>query len=482
MDDNKRKKHLSFIDTRKMFTLAGAGIIIVVFYLFIGKLGIVLAGIGSFIRALSPIIIGVVISFLLNPIVNKLRVSFRTIFTKLFKKSRPENIKKASDVIAVIITIIVFLALITALFWVLIPSLYDSIYNFYENIDKYSNNVEKYARKVAKNNTQIINIINNYLGDIETTIKELLTKKLLPNMDSYVKAISSGIVGGVKLLLNVVIGIIAAVYILLSKDKFSAQGKKVIYAIFKRETGNRILEGLEFMDGVFSGFINGKIVDSIIIGIICFIFCTIVQMPYAILISVIIGVTNIIPFFGPFIGAIPSAVLVLFESPKMCLVFIIFVIILQQLDGNIIGPLILGDSTGLSSFWVLFAIVVCGNLFGFVGMILGVPTFACLYALLTRILRNGLNKNGLDNDTEYFMALRGFDESGEPVRGPKRRIENSRNKQKREKRLEQLQHSKELLDKVTHHEKSDFEKNNNENNGSDKNTEENNASDKNRNE
>ncbi len=178
-------------------------------------------------------------------------------------------------------------------------------------------------------------------------------------------------------------------------------------------------------------------------------------MPYATLISVIIGVTNIIPFFGPFIGAIPSAFLVLVESPKMCLVFVVFVIVLQQLDGNIIGPLILGDSTGLSSFWVLFAIMVGGNLFGFPGMVLGVPTFACIYALVTIILRDGLNRNGLSNDTEFFVALRGIDEDGKPIKGPKKRYESKKTREKRAKKLEQLQHSKELIGKVTHHEKTE---------------------------
>ena len=241
----------------------------------------------------------------------------------------------------------------------------------------------------------------------------------------------------------------------MSKDTFSAQGKKVIYAIFKREKGNKVLGAIDYIDSVFSGFIYGKIVDSVIIGLICFIFCTIVDMPYATLISVIIGVTNIIPFFGPFIGAIPSAFLVLVESPTMCLVFVVFVIVLQQLDGNIIGPLILGDSTGLSSFWVLFAIMVGGNLFGFPGMVLGVPTFACIYALVTIILRDGLNRNGLSNDTEFFVALRGIDEDGKPIKGPKKRYESKKTREKRAKKLEQLQHSKELIGKVTHHEKTE---------------------------
>jgi len=183
-------------------------------------------------------------------------------------------------------------------------------------------------------------------------------------------------------------------------------------------------------------------------------------MPYAVLISVIIGVTNIIPFFGPFIGAIPSALLVFVESPKMCLVFIIFIIVLQQVDGNILGPLILGDTIGISSFWILFAILLGGNLFGFPGMVLGVPTFACIYSLLIRLIGDGLEKKGLENDTEYFVALRGFDEEGKPIRGPKKRIESQSMRKKREKQMAQLQASKDLINKVTRHDKKSTEDSN----------------------
>ena len=451
MEEDNKNRRFKFIDVQRMLTLAGAGCIIVLFYLLIGRLGVILGVIGGLLKAMTPIIIGCIIAFLLNPLVNKLRVGIRKLMKKAFKDKNPERQVKVSDVLAVVFSILFFIILLGGFLWILIPSLYDSINRLYENLDKYASNIESYIRAIMRNNPDLINIVNNYMDDIEEAIKNLLTQKLLPNMDSVVKAVSTGIWGGVKFVLNFVIGIIAAIYLLLGKDKFSAQFKKLVYAFFNKENGNRILSAVEYVDGVFGGFISGKIIDSIIIGMICFAFCSIVNMPYAVLISVIIGVTNIIPFFGPFIGAIPSAVLVLVESPKMCLVFIIFIIILQQVDGNIIGPLILSDSTGLSSFWVLFAILVGGNLFSFTGMILGVPTFACLYALMTRLLRDKLNKRGLSNNTEYFVALRGFDEDGNPVRGPKQKIISSRDKKKIEKQKAQLQASKNLINKVTHH-------------------------------
>ena len=448
MEDNNKKKHFDLVDIKLMLTLAGAGCIIGIFYILIGHLGSFFSLIRKLLTSMSPIIIGGVIAFLLNPVVNRLRGGFNDLIKRMIPKLSKKRRKKLSDVLAVIFAMLFFLALIAGLLWILIPSLYESINKLYDNFDKYTTNLETWVTKLAKKNPNIVNMLNNYMDDIEKSVKNLFTQTLIPNMDGVVKAVSSGIVGGVKFVFNFVIGIVAAIYILGSKDKFSAQGKKLIYAIFNKQKGNKILNVIEFVDGVFGGFISGKIIDSMIIGAMCFVFCSIVNMPYAVLISVIIGVTNIIPFFGPFIGAIPASVLVLVESPKMCLVFVIFIIILQQLDGNVIGPLVLSDTTGLSSFWILFAILVGGNLFGFAGMVLGVPAFACIYAFMTRLLREGLNKKGLINDTSYFVALRGFDEDGNPIRGPKKVFESASAKRKREKQMEQIKHSKELINKV----------------------------------
>ncbi|MCR5227927.1 MAG: AI-2E family transporter [Eubacterium sp.] len=452
-DEDKKKKRLDIVDVKLMLTLAGAGCIVVLFFLFIGKFSSVIIVVRKLFSAMTPIIIGFVIAFLLNPLVNHLRKSLKSDFTKMLKKTKEASIAKAADALAVTLSVLLFLLVITALLWILIPQLYDSVQNLYNNFDTYVSNVENMVNKLIKNYPDLVSMVNNYMDDIEESIKQVLTDKLLPNMNNIVVAISSGVFGGLKMIMNFFIGIIAAIYILASKDKFSAQMKKIIYSLFDKNKGNAILSTIDYIDAVFSGFIGGKLLDSFIVGAICFIFCKLVNMPYAVLISVIVGATNIIPFFGPFIGAIPSAVLVLVESPKMCIVFIIFILVLQQVDGNIIGPLILADSTGLSSFWVLFAILVGGNLFGFVGMVLGVPTFACIYTFMTRRLKDNLNKRGLENNTDYFVALRGFDENGEPIRGPKKKLESASNKRKRERQLQQLQQSKEFIDKVTRHDK-----------------------------
>ena len=182
-------------------------------------------------------------------------------------------------------------------------------------------------------------------------------------MDTIVVYVSTGIVGGVKVLIDILIGLIVAVYLLGNKDTLCAQGKKLIYAIFDKEKGNTVLHGFSYVNSVFGGFLNGKIVDSVIIGLLCSIALQFLKMPYSTLISVVIGCTNIIPFFGPIIGAVPCGVLVLLDNPKKCIVFIIFIIILQQLDGNVIGPLILGDSTGLSGIGFFFYSYRRGKLF-----------------------------------------------------------------------------------------------------------------------
>ena len=211
-----------------------------------------------------------------------------------------------------------------------------------------------------------------------------------------------GIFGFVLALKNFLLGIIVSIYLLLSKETLLAQVKKTILALFNKKTCEKTFMIYHKSNGLFIGFITGKIIDSLIIGILCFIGMTIFKMPYSVLISVIIGVTNIIPFFGPFIGAIPSALLILLAKPSFLLPFLIFVFVLQQFDGNILGPRILGDSTGLPAFWVLFSIFLGGGLFGFVGMLLGVPTFALVYALFRTFIEHRLESKNLPKETDAY--------------------------------------------------------------------------------
>ena len=226
-----------------------------------------------------------------------------------------------------------------------------------------------------------------------------------------ISGVYTSVVSVVNLVKNALIGIIVMLYLLNIKDTLTAQAKKVIYSLFPLPAANEMVETWRYIHSVFGGFIIGKLVDSLIIGILTFIWLSVIKMPYTVLISVIVGVTNIIPFFGPFIGAIPSAVLVLLVNPKKCVWFLLSILVIQQLDGNIIGPKILGNSTGISSFWVLFSILLFGGILGPVGMIIGVPTFAVIYRLTAKWINRRLKKKELSTITDDYGTLDHIDEN-----------------------------------------------------------------------
>lgn len=424
--------------------------VVVLFSAMLGRIGTIFSIINKIFRAGAPLIVGFVIAFLLNPIMTFFeKVIFKGL-KKMLPKIEEKTVKKIATSVSVALSVAIFVALIAGLLVILIPQLTESIEKLIGSFPTYIQEIELWAKKQLSNNEELKLIVGNYLNNFENSAMTFLQENILPNMNTIVSKVSSGIVGGVRFVFNFIIGIIIAVYILADKEELAAQGKKVIYSVCSKEKGNEVLNGIDYIYSVFGGFINGKIIDSIIIGLICALFCQLVEMPYAVLISVVIGVTNVIPFFGPFIGAIPTAFLVLVEDPKMCIIYIIFVLILQQVDGNILGPLILGDSTGLSGLWVMFAILIGGNLFGFAGMLLGVPVFACVYTFLTILLRDKLKKQGMTNETEYFMGLRGFDSDGNPVYGPKKKRESAKGRKKRLKQQERLQKAKETIADTVH--------------------------------
>ncbi len=372
--------------------------------------------IGTFFSALSPFIIGLVLAFLLNPIMVYLRRGFAYLFGKKLKKMDYDKAFRVSKTPCLIATVLILLLVIAGIIRLIIPNLVISLQDLYDNMPTYLDNAQAWVEKMFAKNDKLEGQLSNIIQFASEHASTFLADKILPNMDEILLTVSGGLVTGVTAIFNFLVGIIVAIYLLNSKDVFIAQGKKIVYCIFSKRTGNRILEGLNYANSVFGGFINGKIIDSIIIGILCYIFTAAVGMKYAVLISTIVGVTNIIPFFGPFIGGIPGALLALMDDPIMFIIFVPFVLILQQFDGNILGPLILGDSTGLSGMWVLLAILVGGDLFGVMGMILGVPVFACIYAFFAVQLRDKLREKNLSSKTEDYFRLKGFnEETGEPI-------------------------------------------------------------------
>ena len=401
------------------FAVIAAGVL---FYFSIDYMGDLVKAIRSLMGILSPFIWGLVISYLLVPSMMMYeRKLFRPLVASI-KKRRPKVTlsKKLPRVLALILAEIVMLLLIAALIYLIVPQVYDSISAIITNSPAYFESASKAIDNLLHDFPEIEMYATKVFGNITETLTKWATNTLLPSMENIVTNITTGVFSVVKAVYNIVIGMIVSIYILYNKEPFIAHYRKTLYCIFKPEKARKISSALRFADRTFMGFIVAKLLDSAIIGMICYVGCVVMRMPYDLLISVIIGVTNIIPFFGPFIGAIPSALLVLLVDPKMCLWFVIFIIVLQQIDGNIIGPKILGTSIGINGFWVLFSIVFFGGLFGFWGMLLGVPTFVIIYTAVERAVNRKLESRDLPTDASVYANLDYIDPvTHKPV--PKRR-------------------------------------------------------------
>ena len=355
----------------------------------------------------TPIIFGVSLAYLLNPLMRFIENKvIKPIWDKIKNKNKPHLKEKIGNrAIAVAITMLLFVFALYGLIILIVPQVTSSIQNIIMRIPIYMNNVNQWFSELMENNPDVNDLMEEYWIDIENWF----TSKLVPMLQDSISSVSGSLVGGVvglfSTLLNFVVGIIISVYLLLSKEKFCAQVKKITYALLNEERANNLINNTRYTDKIFGGFITGKLLDSLIIGVLCYICMIIMKMPYPALISVIVGVTNVIPYFGPFIGAIPSALLIFMVNPNKCLTFVIFIFILQQFDGNVLGPKILGESTGLSSFWVIFAITVFSGFFGVFGMFIGVPVFAVIYATAKTFINQRLEKKKLPVSTDYYKEF-----------------------------------------------------------------------------
>ena len=365
-------------------------------------------GFGSAISTLTgilmPFIYGAVIAYLLKPVCNSIESFLRRFI--------PEKMHGLVNVLSVALTILFGLLLIYALCMMIIPQLITSVTTLYYTAQRNLAKFVQWANHVEfiENNQQIMNMLNSAYATISTSFDDLIKTRLLPSMQNILSGAAVGVVNVVTWIKNFVIGLIVSVYLLASRKKFGQQGKLILYSLVKPRWADLIMEEVRYADRMFGGFINGKILDSAIIGVLCYIACLIFKFPSALLVSVIIGVTNVIPFFGPFIGAIPATLLILIQNPIKALWFVLFVLVLQQVDGNIIGPKILGNTTGLSSFWVLFAILLFGGLWGFVGMIIGVPLFAVIYDIIKKLVIHGLQRH-----QELTLLNSYHDQFGDPA-------------------------------------------------------------------
>ena len=388
--------------------------------------------------ALQPIIIGGILAYLLNPILCFLESRLQQIF--LHRAKDKAAAKKNIRVVASIATILFFILIVVMIFYLMIPALIASITRLVDSMDERLEAFiiwyENYDFKLNLFGKKPI-AWENYLTTAINYVRDWFDTSVVPRMQEYVTVITSGVYSFVIMIKNVLIGLIVAVYMLMDKERFEGQTKKILFACLPTETANNVLQTTHQCNKIFGGFVIGKIIDSIIIGLICFIVCTIIQMPYTLLVSVIVGITNIIPFFGPLIGAVPCLIIITINRPLYGLYFLIFILILQQVDGNIIGPKILGNTTGLSSFWVIFAIMIGSSLFGVSGMLIGVPVFAVIYYLVKRLIEHLLQRKKLTVDTlEYTTVTSVNPENGQLKRDDWNRYESyqvGKKKQKKKK-------------------------------------------------
>ena len=366
----------------------------------------ILGFIGTLITILMPFIYGLAIAYLMNPVVKFFE---NKVFTKLIKKlsKKKKDKKRLARVLSLCTSTVIFFGLLITSVSFLIPEILKSIEMLVLNINTYLTNSKELLIDLFGGSNAIKDFINDNYGKFSEFMNTSFNQGIFDNM---METLGNSIFGTLKFLYNLIIGYIIAIYILVDKEKFKAQSKKLLYTLFDYDRINIILENTRYTDKVFGGFFAGKLLDSLIIGIICFICMIIMGMPYSLIVSVIVGVTNIIPYFGPFIGAIPSAFLIFLVDPGKCLMFIVFIFVLQQIDGNIIGPKILGSKTGLSSFWVLFSLLIFGGLFGMVGMLLGVPLFSILYSFINGVLKRRLKEKNLPEDSKDYEKLLYIDE------------------------------------------------------------------------
>ncbi len=349
------------------------------------------------VSAAMPMIVGFVLAYALNPLMLYIEKYLKKIFCK--KKNRAKLVR----VISLVLTFVLFLSVVFGLIAVVAPEVVRSLANIIDSIPGALTRLQKWATNILEDYPKVLDVVKREINDISKYI-DSFSDDIQPLLMNILDGVWVGVTGAFSYIKNFFLGLIVAIYLLLSKEKMQAQLKKSLMAIMSRQKCEKLFRISNDSNKIFSGFITGKVIDSIIIGLLCFIGVTIMNMPYKVMISVVIGVTNVIPFFGPFIGAIPCAFLVMLSEPKKVILFVIFIFLLQQLDGNIIGPTILGDSTGLPAFWVLFSILLGGGLFGFIGMLLGVPTFAVIYNLFKNYINGKLKSKNMSTVTDDYRG------------------------------------------------------------------------------
>lgn len=410
------KKLLESKHARLMLMIFIVGALLIIFNQIVGNYESFSEGVGTIKTIISPFIYGFVMAYLLSPIYNATVRGLYKLLGKYFKNK--QRLFSFCKLVASVVAVVCLIGAVAGLIALIVPQVIESLTGILKSLPQRLTQLSALFNDITSkmDNKRLAMKMSEIYAQVQTNLIELAQTKLLPGMGTLVGQVSTQVLLTLKTMMNVMIGVMACVYMLNSKERFQGQFKKVILATLPKEKAEAVFDFAKFTNRTFGGFINGKIIDSIIIGIICFILMEIFGFPYPILISAIIGITNVIPFFGPFIGAIPAAIIILLVSPIHALYFLVLIFVLQQVDGNIIGPAILGNTTGIASFWVLFSIVIGGGLFGFIGMVLGVPVFAIIYYYFSRSINKRLEAKGLESRTDSYEDLNKYKIDKEDLR------------------------------------------------------------------
>ena len=381
-------------------TLLTVVILSALFIVALTNIGIVFDAVKKIIAVFSFVIWGIVFAYVMNPMLKLVERLLKKLLGRTNMTERGLN--KLSRIVGVMIALLIFLAVIYGLLAMVLPELYESITSTFspENLQRYYEQITGWLSKNLRGTP-----LENWLREKDPVkaLQEWLTERL--DLLSAIGSVVSGAYGVGKVLVNMIIGLVVSVYLLIGKERYIAQFKKFMVSVFKTKWADKLFEIGRFTNRSFGGFMVGKIIDSLIIGLISYVGMLILRLPYALISSTFVGISNIIPFFGPLIGIVIGGVLILLQNPLQALYFLIFELILQQIDGNIIGPKILGGRMGISGFWVLFSITVFGSVFGFPGMLVGVPVFTVIYALCSEAINNSLRKKNLSQRTDDYYSI-----------------------------------------------------------------------------
>lgn len=384
----------------------------ILFFMALQRWESVSAVIAVFFKSLQPITYGLILAYLLNPLLNAIEHYLVAPVTTSLLKNKPVRARGLSRGFSILLAWIIAAVFVFTLFALIVPEIYNSIGSLVEILPAFGARAIGHADKLLKENPEIMEFLENFISGFTTDFAEIMQRvqEWIPNLNVMITSLTGSVYAVITAVLNVLIGVIVSVYVLKDKEKFVAQFKRLFYSTLPFKRANGVISFFRITHDKFGNFITGKIFDSMIIGVLCFALLAIFKIPYSVLVSVIVGVTNVIPFFGPFIGAIPSAILILFASPIKCLTFVIIIICLQQFDGNILGPKILGSTTGLSSFWVMFSILVGSGLFGVWGMVCSVPLCAVVFYFAGEKCHTALRRKGIDYSPETYEKIHHIDE------------------------------------------------------------------------